>query len=358
MLVLGHADVRTSLDGREGEIVDVVRRAYALHERGRTAVPHSVFLRFPGNERDRIIGLPAYLGDDVPLTGMKWVASFPANVPAGLPRASAVVVLNSAETGRPEALLEGSVISARRTGASAALAARLLTGGRAAAGAALVGCGVINFEVLRFLLVTLPNLTEITLYDSEPARADAFAERCAEDWPWLRTARAGSADEAMAARPLVCLATTAVRPHLDTAACQPEAVILHVSLRDLTPAAILRCRNIVDDPDHVCRERTSLHLAQEEIGDRSFVHGRIGQLIVDGEGARNGTGSGEGGGRVERRIAGPGVDGARAASRDRDGRVTVFSPFGLGILDLAVARLARTVAEDAGLGARVPEFLP
>jgi 2,3-diaminopropionate biosynthesis protein SbnB len=330
MLVLGHADVRTVLDGREVEIIDAVGQAYALHERGHTAVPHSVFLRFPGNHRDRIIGLPAYLGADVPVTGMKWVASFPANVPAGMPRASAVVVLNSAETGRPEALLEGSIISARRTGAGAALAARLLTGGRAGGGAALVGCGVINFEVLRFLLVTLPGLAEITLYDTEPTRTEAFGERCARAWPGLGIAVASSPAEAMAAHPLVSLATTAVSPHLDTDACPPGAVILHVSLRDLTPAAILRSRNIVDDPDHVCRERTSLHLAEEETGDRGFIHGRIGRLVGSG----------------------------RGAVRERDERVTVFSPFGLGILDLAVARLARTAAEDAGLGVRVPDFLP
>lgn len=266
MLIIGHAVVRDVLDGDEARVIDLVRQAYLLHEQGRTSVPHSVFLRFPDAARNRIIGLPAYLGSDPPAAGMKWISSFPANIERGLDRASAAIVLNSLETGQPEAVIEGSVVSARRTAAGAALAAQLLTAERRPDGLALIGCGLINEQVLRFLTVALTPPASLVLHDTDPRRAEAFAARAAALLPATTISVAASAEQALAAHRLVSIATTASEPHLELTACQPGSVVLHLSLRDLHPEAILSARNVVDDPDHVCRERTSLHLAEQLTG--------------------------------------------------------------------------------------------
>ncbi|MFI5527235.1 2,3-diaminopropionate biosynthesis protein SbnB [Kitasatospora sp. NPDC051853] len=329
MLILGADDVRRVLDGAEQEVLAAVRQAYRLHAQGRTVLPHSVFLRFPDQPRDRIIGLPGYLGDDTPVAGIKWISSFPGNLEKGLERASAAVILNSTDTGMPEAVLEGSVISARRTAAGAAAAAAALVPATADTGVSLIGCGVINFEVLRFLLAALPELSSVTVFDLDGARAAAFAARCADRWPTLKVTVAGTADEALAAHPLVCLATTAAAPHLTTDACRPGTLLLHLSLRDLTPESVLSAVNVVDDPDHVCREATSLHLAEQAVGHREFITTTIGDLLS-----------------------------AEAPARRDEDRVTVVSPFGLGVLDLAVADLTRRRAQALGLGTRVPGFLP
>jgi N-[(2S)-2-amino-2-carboxyethyl]-L-glutamate dehydrogenase len=328
VLIVRGDEVRRLLASREQEVVGAVRDAYRAHADGLTAVPHSVFLRFPGDPDNRIIALPAYLDGGEPVAGMKWVSSFPGNVRAGMERASAVVVLNSTSTGHPEAVIEGSTISAWRTGASAALAAGLLHGDDAEPAAGLIGCGVIGFEVVRFLTATRPALGELEVHDLDPARAEAFRQRCRRELPSLDVRVAGTAAEVLSRQRLVAIATTALRPHLDDLG-PAGSTVLHVSLRDLMPSAILACDNVVDDPDHVCRAETSLHLAERRVGHRRFIRCSIGEVL----------------------------SGAASPRRDPAGP-TVFSPFGLGILDLAVARLVLVRAQVEGAGLAVDDFLP
>lgn len=128
--VISGAQVQQALRGREGEIVDLVESAYLLHgagDTGDTVNPPSYFLRFPDRPSSRIIALPASLGGKFQVDGLKWISSFPENTASGLPRASAVLILNDHTTGYPFACLEASVISATRTAASAALAADRLS---------------------------------------------------------------------------------------------------------------------------------------------------------------------------------------------------------------------------------------
>src|SRR6516164_8705455 len=125
--VISGAQVQHSLQGREKQIVGLVETTYRLHCAGDSVNPPSYFLRFPDRPTSRIIALPASIGGQVRVDGIKWISSFPENVAAGIPRASAVLILNDHDTGYPFACLESSIISATRTAASAALAADWLT---------------------------------------------------------------------------------------------------------------------------------------------------------------------------------------------------------------------------------------
>src|SRR5947207_437085 len=187
--ILRGSEVRAVLAGRELERIQAVRIAYETHGDGDSSLPHSTFLPFPGQPRDRIIALPAYLGGACRIAGVKWVSSFPDNLQLGVDRASAVVILNSSQTGRPEAILEGSVISAKRTAASAALAAQcLVSDGKSEPNRAatvrertmrvgIIGCGLINFEIARFLRVVFPEAESFVVFDQDEARAKQFANK-------------------------------------------------------------------------------------------------------------------------------------------------------------------------------------
>jgi ornithine cyclodeaminase len=275
-----------------------------------------------------MIALPAYVGGARPVAGVKWIASFPGNLARGVDRASATIVLNSLDDGRPVAVLEGAVISARRTAASAAVTAAELTADAppdVRAGVTLIGCGVINREVLRMLRLRLPELASVTVYDLDADRARAFAAGVAGDG--LAVDVADDVDAALAAHRIVSLATTAAEPHLSTAACRPGSVLLHLSLRDLGPESILAARNVVDDVEHVLRAGTSLELAEAQAGNRGFVTAQIGDLL---------------GGRSRLPYDGTAV--------------TVFSPFGLGALDAALAAHVLDAATAGGLGTAIEDF--
>ena len=128
--VISGAQVRQALHGQEKQITELVEATYRWHGAGDSVNPPSYFLRFPDRPSARIIALPASIGGQVRVDGLKWISSFPENVAAGIPRASAVLILNDRETGYPFAVLESSIISATRTAASAALAADRLSQGR------------------------------------------------------------------------------------------------------------------------------------------------------------------------------------------------------------------------------------
>jgi len=93
--------------------------------------------------------------------------------------------------------------------------------------------------------------------------------------------------------------------------------VLHVSLRDLAPEILLASANVVDDVQHCLQANTSPHLAEQLTGNRDFLDGTLDDVLA---------------GRV----------------RLPAGRPAVFSPFGLGVLDLAVGKYVYDEAARSG----------
>jgi hypothetical protein len=153
--VVSGGQVQRVLSGRESEIVALVEATYRLHSAGDSVNPPSYFLRLPDRPSVRIIALPAAIGGDLRVAGLKWISSFPENRTAGIPRASAVLILNDRDTGYPFACLESSIISATRTAALAASAADRLSHGRPRpTRAGFFGTGLIARYIHTFLTGT------------------------------------------------------------------------------------------------------------------------------------------------------------------------------------------------------------
>src|SRR5258707_389092 len=221
------------IHAHRADCIEIVRDAYLAHARGESVNPDSYFLRFPGKPDCRIIALPAYLGNGFGVAGLKGIASYPPNIQRGFPRASAVLVLNSYDTGYPFAILESSIISAARTAASAALAAYWLNGlSRRARSLGIVGTGFIARYVYDFLVDTGWEIEDVRLYDTSPAESEKFRSTTCR-LERHRVTVAPDVEQLVRACDLILFATAAATPHIaDPALFAHNPLVLHISLRD------------------------------------------------------------------------------------------------------------------------------
>ncbi|MFB0834520.1 2,3-diaminopropionate biosynthesis protein SbnB [Arthrobacter halodurans] len=307
--VVPGAQVQQVLEGREKQVVELVEQTYRVHGAGDSVNPPSYFLRFPDRPASRIIALPASVGGDVGVDGIKWVSSFPDNVASGIPRASAVLILNDRATGYPFACMEGSVISASRTAASAASAADWLSRGRGRPRRiGFFGVGLIARYIHAFLDATGWSFDEIGVYDSWSENAEGFKGYLERSGTAANVTVHDSPEQLIRSSDLVVFATVAAQPHVhDVTWFAHNPLVLHVSLRDLAPEILLASTNILDDVDHCLKAGTSAHLVEQMVGHRDFVDGTLADVMAG-------------------KVSLP------------DDRPVVFSPFGLGVLDLAVGK--------------------
>jgi len=323
--VVPGSTVKTVIDENRGRIFDAVEAAYRLHASGDTINPDSYFLRYPDRPSARIIALPAHLGGAIQKSGIKWISSFPENRTSNLARASAVLILNDGATGYPLACIEASLISATRTAASAALAAERMSPTPFEGTLGVVGTGVIARTTVEWLLFRKWKFRSVHLYDVDRKEAQQF-KKWLGDQHKLQALIHDRLEDAVRSSSLTLFTTTALDPYLaDKALLAHAPTIVHLSLRDICVNVILASQNVVDDVEHCLKARTSLHLAEMAAGHRGFVAGTLVDVLE---------------GKVR---------------LDRD-RPRIFSPFGLGVLDLAVGNFVLDAAIASKAAIALPDF--
>ena len=323
--VVSGSAVRRIIDDHRWQIFRTVETAYYLHASGNSLNPDSYFLRYPDKPSARIIALPVHVGGAVQKSGIKWISSFPENRASNLARASAVLILNDATTGYPLACIEASLISATRTAASAALAAEHISPNPFKGILGVIGTGVIARTTVQWLLFRNWKFRKISLYDVDRKEAEHFSK-------WLRDEHKLQADiqdrleGAISESSLILFTTTTLEPYLaDEKLFEHCPSVLHLSLRDICVNVILASQNIVDDVDHCLKAKTSLHLTEIAMGNRDFVSGSLVDVLE------------------------------KKFKLDHD-RPRIFSPFGLGVLDLAVGNFVLEAAKSSGAAIALPDF--
>ena len=158
------------------EVIAAVERVYALHERGQCIEPEAPLISWNGPQGRRILAHPAWVGGEVNVAGIKWIPSNPENPrKRGMPRASAIIILNDPETGYPLAVMDGTIVSAARTGAATGVGAKYLAR-RDSEKVAIIGAGPISRPQIMALHVVLPALKEVSIFDLDAGRAQKLAD--------------------------------------------------------------------------------------------------------------------------------------------------------------------------------------
>jgi ornithine cyclodeaminase/alanine dehydrogenase-like protein (mu-crystallin family) len=169
LLYLSYADVSAVGPGM-GEIIDALEVAFREKGQGRVEMPPK-----PGihtRPEAFIHAMPAYI-PALGAAGLKWVSGYPENYRRGLPYISGLLILNDPETGLPLSVMDCVWITAMRTGAATALAARYLARPDSRT-LGVLGCGVQGRSNLLALRELFP-LERVYAYDINSEAASRYA---------------------------------------------------------------------------------------------------------------------------------------------------------------------------------------
>jgi alanine dehydrogenase len=324
MLVLTREDVRAALSMRDA--IDVLEQSFRELGAGEAVMPTRIAINVQA-ANGFVLAMPAYLRRTGAL-GLKVVSSYPDNPRAfGIPTIQAAILYYNVSTGECLALMEGTYITALRTGATSGLATKYLasTGSHVAG---VIGSGV-QAETQLEAVCSVRTITHARVYSPTPAHAAAFAARMSGRLG-IEVRSVGEAKQAAEESSIVITATSSKTPVLNgrwlSAGTHVNAVGSHTAdARELDGEAVQKSKLVVD----------SWEAALQEAGDLliPIAEGLISKTDIYAELADLATG--------------------RKPGRTSPREITAFKSVGLAIEDIAVARLVYERAKTSGAGQEV-----
>lgn len=313
--VLSSDDARAAID--MAEAIEAMRAAFGALAGGRATVPLRLALE---TTHGVSLFMPAWI-DDPERSGAKVVSVNPENGRVGLPAIHALVLLLDPTTGRPLALMDGTWLTALRTGAVGGLAADLLAREDART-VALFGAGVqarTQLDAVR----CVREIREVRIVSRSGTTADALVEEV----EGVDARRVDDPAEAVAGADIVIAATSSATPVFAGARVEPGAHVTGVGsytteMREVDTDLVLRARVIVDQREAVMAEAGDIAgpIADGEV-DESVMAAEIGEVVL-----------------------------GRAEGRTAPDQITFFKSVGNAVQDVAVAAriLARAERDDLG----------
>jgi ornithine cyclodeaminase len=313
--VLSAADLRAAIDMPAA--IEAMRAAFAALASGEVTAPLRLGLETPHGVT---LFMPAYSsGDDS--ASAKVVSVNPRNALRGLPAIHAVVLVIDPPTGRVRSLMDGTWLTALRTGAVGGLAADLLARPDARV-VALFGAGVqarTQLEAVR----AVRNVAEVRVLSRGGASADGLVSELAG----VDARRVDDPREAVRGADIVIAATSSSTPVFDGADVEPGAHVTGVGsytteMREVDAALVARARVVVDQREAAWAEAGDIVQAiRAGAVDESVVSAELGEIVL-----------------------------GRAPGRTSRDEITFFKSVGNAVQDLAVATRALARAEALDLG--------
>jgi ornithine cyclodeaminase/alanine dehydrogenase-like protein (mu-crystallin family) len=304
------------------DAIDAMHTAFRQLSEGWVTMPARSSMEIP--EANGVVLLMPCYAAGTHRVSLKLLTQFADNGRLGLPLIQAVVLLADAVNGRLLAIMDGSAITALRTGAASGLATRLLASPSTDT-VAIFGAGVQARTQLE-AVCTVRQIKQVRVFDCHRAAAEAFAEDMSAPLgiPVLATS---SAAEALAGAQIVCTATTSATPVFED---RDLAAGVHINA-----VGSWRTQTAEIPPDTVCRARVFVDhcvAALEEAGDllmplqegritAEHIRAELGDLIAN-----------------------------RVAGRQTSEEVTLFKSVGLAVQDLFAATRAVENARRLGIG--------
>ena len=302
------------------QTIESVKRAVQLLDQGECIEPLVRGIRW---NSVHVSMHPAYIGGDIQIAGTKWMAGNWENpIKRNMPNLSALTILNDTETGFPLAVMDGTLISAMRTGAVVGLGAKYLARPKSEV-VGLIGAGVISRAQLMALHATLKHIWLVRLFDRKTERAHTFAKEMSERLG-LEIRIVDSAQAAVEGADVVAPATNVFQKgrYIQPEWIKAGAYLANLSGNDYSFDAVLACDSIVVD------NKKQLKVPDLTLSDM-VAEGLVSPDDLVELGA---------------------IINGKKESRTHDNDRIFFSPFGMGIEDLINAYRVYQEACRRGVG--------
>jgi len=309
--------------------IEDVELASSLFEKGDYILPKisKSFIRrgdaSSEQSNGRYMSMPGFLGGKINIAGNKWFGGNPSNpFKLKMPRSSGVLVLNNTTSNYPIAIMDGTLISAMRTGAIAGVGAKYLANQDSEV-IGLIGAGVIMRTVIMALKEVVKNIREVRLYDKNKERMDRFVSEMAGELS-INLRAADSTQECVEGADIFVSAITSNTPVVKNEWVSNGSFYSHMGSYECEFDVISNSNKIVVDSwEAVINREVSTIGMMHEAGllNREQIYAEMGEI----------------------------VNGKKPGRERRDERI-VFGPIGLVLYDLALGKRIYEKAKELKLG--------